>query len=69
MLVLGRAVCPRSLHLQVLYSSQPVAFLARFPTYIVPLCFCPPAEEELSVSVDDVVGRCRVVPQGYPTSE
>jgi DNA (cytosine-5)-methyltransferase 1 len=26
------------------------------------------SEEELSVSVDDVVGRCRVVPKGYPTN-
>lgn len=26
------------------------------------------SEEELTVSVDDVVGRCRVVPKGYPTA-
>lgn len=29
----------------------------------------PCAEEEVTVSVDDVVGTCRVVPKGYPTSE
>ena len=29
----------------------------------------PPTEEELSVSVEDVVGRCRVVPKGCPTGE
>lgn len=30
-------------------------------------CPSPAAEEELQVTIDDVVGRCRVVPQGYPT--
>jgi hypothetical protein len=39
------------------------------PCTVLPACARLPAEEELTVNVDDVVGRCRVVPKGYPTGE